>query len=129
MIMRPLISDDDFIALQKAAQTVPISRESPAGTFLKRVLSQAKRVPAEELPPRTVRINSVVQVWHSLLRKMVKLRIVLPDLADLKVRNISVFAPISLALLGRQENDDVTISIGPLKKKLRIIKVINETRF
>jgi transcription elongation GreA/GreB family factor len=124
--MKRLISEEDFIALERAAQTVPVTAGTPESTFVYRFLRKARKVPGNELPPRIVKINSVVHVWHSLLKRIVKLRIVLPDLADLKLRNISVFAPISLALLGRQENEDVTISIGPLKKKLRIIKVTNQ---
>ena len=124
--MKPLISEQDFIALQKAAQTLPVNQESSVAGFIDHLIKKAQVVPEGEIPVSTVRINSVVHVWHSFLKRIVKLRIVLPDLADLKVRNISVFAPISLALLGRQENEDVTVSIGPVKKKLRIIKVTNQ---
>ncbi|MBL7932914.1 MAG: GreA/GreB family elongation factor, partial [Bacteroidia bacterium] len=78
-----------------------------------------------KLLKKAVRLNSVVLLWHSVLKKIVKFRIVLPNNADLKTRKLSVFAPISMAILGKQENDLVKVKIGGIEKELRVLKVIN----
>ena len=119
--MKPKLSDADLRALNYAAQTHACEHE-----LLSNVLQRADVVAEKDLPKKTVRLNSIVLFWHSLLKKVIKLRIVLPSMADLQNRNISVFSPISLALLGHSENDRVKVTIGGLKKELRIIKVSNK---
>ena len=119
--MKPKLSDADLRALNHAAQTHGCENELIAD-----ILKKAEVVDEKSLPEKTVRLNSIVLFWHSLLKKVVKLRIVLPSMADLQRRNISVFSPISMALLGHSENDSVKVTIGGLKKELKIIKVSNK---
>jgi transcription elongation GreA/GreB family factor len=117
--MKPLLSEADYLALDQMA------KDQGSNELLNNILQSSRVVPEKELPSKTVRINSLVMVWHSFLKKVVRFRIVHPKLADLGSRHISAFSPISLALLGRHENDDVHITIGGLKKQLKIIKVSN----
>src|SRR3954463_13663500 len=108
--MKPLLSQADYLALDQMA------KDQGNNSMLNDILQSSKVVPDKELPSKTVRINSFVMVWHSFLKKVVRFRIVHPRLADLGSRHISAFSPISLALLGRRENDDVHITIGGIKK-------------
>lgn len=117
--MKPLLSEADYLALDQMA------KDQGNNELLNNILQSSTVVPEKELPAKTVRINSLVMVWHSFLKKVVRFRIVHPKLADLRSRHISAFSPISLALLGRRENENVQIIIGGLKKQLKIIKVSN----
>jgi regulator of nucleoside diphosphate kinase len=119
--MKPKLSDADLRAINHAAQSRSCESE-----LITDILQRSEVVPEINLPEKTVRLNSIVLFWHSLLKKVVKLRIVLPSKADLQTRNISVFSPIRLALLGRSENDSIHVTIGGLKKELKIIKVSNK---
>lgn len=89
-------------------------------------MSKIRVVRDELLPKSTIRLNSVVLLWHSILRKTVNFRLVSPDHADLKNRNISVFSPIGMAIMGHSENDRIAVSIGGIGKELKIIKVLNK---
>lgn len=121
--MKTIISEADLVQLMDVLQS---TSEHEAGG-LKQLLCEATPAKEAEVPPKTVRLNSLVVLWHSFLKKMVRLRIVLPDKADLSHRNISVLAPLSLAILGHRENDCVTVNIGGISKQLKIIKVSNIT--
>src|SRR5688572_23725907 len=105
--MSTMISDVDYHVLQKT-----ISRDKSNLKFFKKLMAKISVVREELLPKTTVRLNSLVLLWHSFLQKTVSIRIVSPDLADLGNKNISVFAPISMALLGHKENDSIKVSIG-----------------
>ena len=118
--MNTIISDADLRAIQNAAQ-----KNKNDSRFFKKLLRKKKVVQDEHVPKHTVRLNSLVVLWHSILRKVVKIRIVLPGEADLKQKNISVFAPISMAIFGSRENDSIHMNIGGFKKELKIIKVIS----
>jgi regulator of nucleoside diphosphate kinase len=120
--MKPVISELDYDQL---GQIVEKSKTQEVN-FLKQLLMKLRIVKETEVTAKTVRLNSFVWVWNSLLEKIVKLQIVLPGKEDLKKMHVSVLAPISLALLGYKENDTLTISTEGLVKQLKIIKVTNK---
>jgi regulator of nucleoside diphosphate kinase len=119
--MHSIISDADLRAIKEVA-----NRNSREINFLQKILQKSTIIKDKMLPKKTIRLNSLVLLWHSILKKAVKIRIVLPHKADLKKRNISVFAPISMAILGFKENDRINVRLGGIAKELRIIKVINQ---
>lgn len=101
------------------------TRKSEYGKYLRDLLSRYKRVEESELDRKTVRLNSRVELWIETLQKQVKFRIVLPVEADLKKRNLSVFAPVCLAVLGHREGEQVQSLKAGMKKVYRIVKVEN----
>lgn len=119
--MSKIISDVDYHVLQQTAGSSPDNNR-----FFKKIMQKLRVVRDDLLPKSTVRLNSTVLLWHSFLKKTVRFRIVPPESADLKNKNISVFAPIGMAILGHRENDSVKVSIGGIEKELKIIKVINK---
>ena len=119
--MSAIISISDYKALAKALVKQGFKERS----FIKGILRKFRFVKENDMTTKTVRLNSIVEVWNSILKKIIKIRIVLPSMANLKEGYVSIFSPISLALMGRQENDKVEMNIPGLKKELRIIKVIN----
>lgn len=118
--MKTFISENDLVAIEK------VTTKNKFGKYLfDSVKRKATIVRESELPKKAVRINSLVLLWHSLLKKVVELRIVLPHKEDLKRKNVSVFSPISMAIFGRCENEKVEVNIAGIRKELRIIKVSN----
>lgn len=119
--MQAIISIRDYKALVKAL----VKQGFKERNFIKGILRKFRLVKEKDMSKKTVRLNSIVEVWNSILKKIMKIRIVLPSLANLKEGYVSIFSPISLALIGRQENDTIEMNSPGLKKELMILKVIN----
>lgn len=119
--MQPVISEKDY---EELGQMLTKGKYYEL-KFLKTLLQRLRIVKEQDISKKTIRLNSLVVLWHSLLKKFVRFRIVLPEKADLKKRQISVLSPISIALMGHTENDTLTIHAPGVEKQLRIIKVTN----
>lgn len=120
--MQPVISEKDY----KELDHILVKKETHETKFLKTLLKRLRIVKDNEVSKKTIRLNSLVVLWNSLLKKIVKFRIVSPGKEDLKAGKISVLSPISMAIMGHQENDTLTLNTPGLKKELRVIEVKNE---
>jgi regulator of nucleoside diphosphate kinase len=72
-----------------------------------------------------IRINSYVTIEDVKANKQMEIQIVLPSLSDVKERKISVLAPLSVAIIGFKENDQVDWELPAGIKTLKIIEVNN----
>ena len=72
-----------------------------------------------------VRINSFVEIEDTKAKQRMKIQIVLPQLSNIKEGKVSVIAPLSIALIGFKENDEVDWEMPAGIKSLRIISVTN----
>lgn len=72
-----------------------------------------------------VRINSFVEIEDTKAKQRMKIQIVLPALSNIKEGKVSVIAPLSIALIGFKENDEVDWEMPAGVKSLRIISVSN----
>lgn len=120
--MTPVISETDYNLLQAIIVTGIAAQTS----FLKELLKKLRIVKDKEISGNTIRLNSVVEIWNAVLKKIVRFRIVLPGKEDLKKRQISILAPISIMLLGRKENDHVISKTPGIEKQFKVIRVIND---
>jgi transcription elongation GreA/GreB family factor len=120
--MKPIISEKEYKQLSLALRKKKVYYQN----FLKSLMQRLQKVKDFEVHIKTVRLNSIVELWHSLLQKVVKFKIVMPRQANLSKKNLSVFSPIAMALLGHKENDIVFLEGQGVDKQLRIIKVTNE---
>jgi len=119
--MIPAISENDFQKLNDVLE----KKEAYYKIFLKGLIKKFRRVKENEITKKTVRLNSVVELWHSLFKKVIRIKIVLPSQENIKTKEISFFSPISMALIGYTENDLITLPSAGSNKKLRILKVTN----
>ncbi|MBA3681616.1 MAG: GreA/GreB family elongation factor [Bacteroidetes bacterium] len=119
--MAPVISETDYNLLQAIIVTGLAAQTS----FLKELLKKLRIVKDKEISNTTIRLNSVVEIWNAVLKKIVKFRIVMPEKEDLKKRHISILAPISIMLMGRKENDQVINKNSGIEKHFKVIRVIN----
>ncbi|MCC9071392.1 GreA/GreB family elongation factor [Flavobacterium sp. F-65] len=72
-----------------------------------------------------IRINSHVTIEDVKAKKQMKIQIVLPSNADVKEGRISILAPLSVAIIGFKENDEVDWELPAGIKTLKIIAVSN----
>lgn len=119
--MKPIVSESVYKILYNLLHKV----KSPEGKQLGQELSKAQIVKDEELNKKVITINSEVEFIEEDLDKPIRLKIVLPEDADLSQRKISIFAPISIALIGFSESYSFNWLLPSGNKKLKILKVIN----
>lgn len=78
-----------------------------------------------ELDKSVIRINSTVTIEDVKANKQMKIQIVLPSSADVKQSKISILAPLSVAIIGFKENDQVDWELPAGIKTLKIVAVSN----
>jgi regulator of nucleoside diphosphate kinase len=121
-MMKPVISASDF----KRLGELLASQGNREGRSLGHEMMNAAVVEDHEIGNKTIRLNSYVEVEDVNLKKILKVTIVLPDCIDLKKCRISVFAPLSVALLGFKEGDTIRWQMPAGETIFRILKVHNE---
>lgn len=72
-----------------------------------------------------VQINSNVEVQDIKTGQKLKIKIVLPQESNVKEGKISVFAPLSVALIGFSKNDEVVWEMPAGVKNIKIVEVTN----
>jgi regulator of nucleoside diphosphate kinase len=77
------------------------------------------------MDPSIIRINSTVTIEDVKANKQMKIQIVLPSSSDVKEGKISILAPLSVAIIGFKENDEVDWELPAGIKTLKIIAVSN----
>jgi regulator of nucleoside diphosphate kinase len=92
---------------------------------LSQELDRAKIIKENELDHSVIRINSYVTIEDVKAGKQMKIQIVLPSMADIKQNKISILAPLSVAIIGFKENDQVDWELPAGLKTLKIIAVDN----
>ncbi len=119
--MKPVIAASVYKTLSHLA----LKQNDPSVDLLSKKLSGARVVDDQAIDPKTVSIDSVVEYLCEPVSRPLKIRIALPDEADLAQGKASVLAPIGSALLGYKESDEFTCDMPAGKKKIRILKVKN----
>jgi regulator of nucleoside diphosphate kinase len=89
-------------------------------------LKKAKLVNHEELPQDVVRLNSIVTIKEEQEKKLMTLKLVTPNKADVKQKHISIMSPIGTALIGFRKGQQVEWDVPSGRKKFSIVEVINE---
>lgn len=88
-------------------------------------LKKAKLVEKGEFPADVVRLNSMVKIQTDK-QKVIELRIVPPDQADIREKKISIMAPIGTALIGFRKGQKVKWQVPAGTKTFSIMDVVNE---
>jgi regulator of nucleoside diphosphate kinase len=117
----PLITESDFKILKRL---ITEKNDKYCATLGKEI-TKARIVDDEAISPDIIRLNSYVEVQDLSSTQKLKLKIVMPDEVDIKSRCISVFAPISVVLIGQKENDVLSWQTTDGDRNLRILKVHN----
>jgi len=115
-----LITESDYKTLCRLIE------KSRDGAALGKRLMNSNVIKDQDLDTNTVRLNSTLEVEDLSQMKVTHLKIVLPDEADVNRRYISVFAPLSVLLLGHREGDIISWQSGTNTKEFRIVRIQNQ---
>lgn len=88
-------------------------------------LKKAKVVSKEELPPDVVQLNSVVTIRDEKTTRVMIVKLVTPDKADIRERKISVLSPVGTALIGYRNGAKVSWQVPAGTKTFTILEVSN----
>ncbi len=119
--MRPVISKSVYKVLKRLV----LKFKNAESKLLGDEIAKAKVVKHQALGKNIVSLGSIVEYMVDTINQPMRMQIVLPDQADLSKRRISVFAPISVALLGFREADHFQWQMPSGIKTLKILKVLN----
>jgi regulator of nucleoside diphosphate kinase len=105
-----LILKDDYVLLSACVKnTKTVAMKEPRQTrTLSEELKRAVVVGKEHFPTDAIRLNAAVVIKDLDSGSETKVRIVLPEFADIKQKKISVLAPMGTALIGLQKGKRFT---------------------
>ncbi|KAF2516550.1 GreA/GreB family elongation factor [Flavobacterium foetidum] len=121
----PTFCSSDYKLLRELILKSKNNTNAKEANQLSQELDRAVVSKGETLDQSIIRINSVVTVEDVKANKQMKIQIVLPSSADVKQSKISILAPLSVAIIGFKENDQVDWELPAGVKTLKIVAVSN----
>ena len=121
----PTFCKTDYNFLRELILKSKNSTNAKEANQLSQELDRAIISKESELDNSIVRINSYVTIEDVKANKQMKIQIVLPSSSDVKEGKISILAPLSVAIIGFKENDEVDWELPAGIKTLKIIAVNN----
>ncbi|MBP1222757.1 GreA/GreB family elongation factor [Flavobacterium sp. 1355] len=122
----PTFCKTDYQFLRELILKSKNSTNTKEANQLSQELDRAIISKEDELDSSVIRINSFVTIEDVKAKKQMKIQIVLPSIADVKEGKISILAPLSVAIIGFKENDEVDWELPAGIKTLKIIAVSNQ---
>ena len=101
------VTDRDYTRLAKLVKRLRLRESSAELTTLIEELRRAVKVPAEEIAPTVVTMNSKVVLEDLRTGREQQLTVVYPEDADMNEMKISILSPSAIALLGSKVGDRV----------------------
>ena len=121
----PTFCKSDYQFLRELILKSKNSTNSKEANQLSQELDRAVISKESELDSSVIRINSLVTIEDVKAKKQMKIQIVLPSAADVKQAKISILAPLSVAIIGFKENDEVDWELPAGIKTLKVVAVDN----
>ncbi|MBF4491985.1 GreA/GreB family elongation factor [Flavobacterium sp. JLP] len=121
----PTFCKTDYQFLRELILKSKNSTNAKEANQLSQELDRAVISKESDLDSSVIRINSFVTIEDVNAKKQMKIQIVLPSYADLKQSKISILAPLSVAIIGFKENDEVDWELPAGIKTLKVIAVDN----
>lgn len=120
-----ILSKGDFVLLSSFIKNHTRAFSDYNLKKLANELQNAKVVENENIPADVVRLNSEVKIMENGQEKDVTLKLVMPADADINRNRISVFAPLSSALIGYRKGDTIEWEVPMGTRKYEILDVKN----
>lgn len=121
----PILTKSDYTILRKLVKSAKDATNIREIALLTQELDRAIVKEEEAFDANIIRINSFAIIEDVNSKQQMKIQIVMPSLANLKEAKVSVLAPLSVAIIGFKENDEVDWLLPSGNKVLRIITVTN----
>lgn len=115
-----LISDQDFERLSLLVQ----HSESRSAAQLEEELARAKVVPQDKIPNDIVTMNSKIRFLDEASAKESEVTLVYPQDADVTNRQVSVLAPVGMALIGLKVGQSIIWPMPNGSRKLKVISIV-----
>lgn len=123
----PVLTIIDYKILRKLVKNAKDATNIREIALLTQELDRAIVIKENELDKDVIRINSYATIEDIHSKQQTKIQIVMPSKSNLKEGKISVLAPLSVAVIGFKENDQVEWSLPSGNKILKIITVTNSS--
>jgi len=119
-----ILSEDDFRMLKQFAEQFSAQGKENEMT-LSYELNRATVVDEDELPEGCVRLNSQIKVRELSSNKDMEFSIVMPAMANMAEKKISVLTPMGAALIGLCKGEKVQWKMPAGIKHFEILEVSN----
>ncbi|OXA76617.1 regulator of nucleoside diphosphate kinase [Flavobacterium aquidurense] len=123
----PIFCKTDYQLLRELILKSKNETNAKEAALLSQELDRAIISKENILDSSIIRINSYVTIEDVKANKQMKIQIVLPSAVNVSERKISILAPLSVAIIGFKENDQIDWELPAGIKTLRIIAVDNYT--
>lgn len=123
----PVLTSTDYSILRELVKKAKDSTNIREIALLTQELDRAIINKEGILDETIIRINSYVTIEDMKINKQMKIQIVMPSQANIKEGKVSILAPLSVAIIGFKENDEVEWQLPAGIKNLKIIAVSNNT--
>jgi len=121
----PTFTAAEYRLLRNLAKKSITSSNAKDMTLLNGELDRAIIIKDGVIEKNIIRINSFVTVEDRSAKRQMTFQIVLPSLANVKENKVSILAPLSIAIIGFKEKDQVEWELPAGTKTLKIIAVEN----
>jgi regulator of nucleoside diphosphate kinase len=121
----PVLTITDHNILRKLVRNAKDSTNIREIALLTQELDRAIIKKEGVLDESIIRINSHVTVEDITTKQQMNIQIVMPSQSNIKDGKVSILAPLSVAIIGFKENDEVEWQLPAGIKNLKIINVTN----
>lgn len=121
----PVLTITDYNILRKLVKNAKDSTNIREIALLTQELNRAIIKKEGVLDESIIRMNSHVTVKDIKTKQQMNIQIVMPSQSNIKDGKVSILAPLSVAIIGFKENDEVEWQLPAGIKNLKIITVTN----
>ncbi|MBA4276173.1 GreA/GreB family elongation factor [Flavobacterium sp.] len=123
----PVLTFTDYNILRKLVKNAKDATNIREIALLTQELDRAIVNKEDELDQAIIRINSHAIIEDVNSKQQMKIQIVMPSQSNIKEGKVSILAPLSIAIIGFKENDQVDWLLPSGNKVLKIINVENSS--
>jgi regulator of nucleoside diphosphate kinase len=121
----PVLTITDYNILRKLVKNAKDSTNIREIALLTQELDRAIIKKEGVLDESIIRMNSHVTIKDIKTKQQMNIQIVMPSQSNIKAGKVSILAPLSVAIIGFKENDEVEWQLPAGIKNLKIITVTN----
>lgn len=125
---QPVLTESNYHALRNILRTLSPAYKTKEVKEFAEELERTRIVKDDALTNDVVRLYSIVNVEDVDRKTSMTIQLVKPEEASLVTGKVSVFAPLSIALIGYKTGDTIDWKLPTGVKRLRIVKIDNTGR-
>ncbi|MEX2566844.1 MAG: GreA/GreB family elongation factor [Cyclobacteriaceae bacterium] len=123
--MKNIIKETDYNTIKGIIHNLTPFEQTREVGQLSHQIESARRIPDATIPNDVIQLNSYFEVELSHPVQCIKMTMTTPKNANLSEQKISVFSPLSIALIGFSQGQVVDWVLPGGPRKIKILKVQN----